>query len=206
MDWPLLLGAWTAHFIGVASPGPAIVAVMSAAMSVGRRQALFMALGVFTGSATWALLSLAGVTALLTHVEGGVWALRVFGGCYLIWLAYKKARSALAPGDARFRAVETEGDAASWRRGLLIHLSNPKAVLFWTAIVSLGVAPGVSHAQTATLIAGCLAISASLLLVYALAFSTPAAIRVYLRARRPIEAVFALIFGAAGLALLAVRP
>jgi hypothetical protein len=60
-----VLIAYSAYFVGTASPGPSNLAIMSLAMSAGRRSALTFALGVVSGSFFWALLASLGLSALL---------------------------------------------------------------------------------------------------------------------------------------------
>lgn len=54
---PQLLIAWTAYLIATASPGPAILAIITTSVSQGRKAGLALALGVLTGSYTWAMLT-----------------------------------------------------------------------------------------------------------------------------------------------------
>lgn len=60
-----VLIAYGAYFVGTASPGPSNLAIMSLAMSGGRRAALTFALGVVSGSFFWALLASLGLSAML---------------------------------------------------------------------------------------------------------------------------------------------
>src|SRR4051794_37556969 len=41
-------------------------------------------------------------------------------------------------------------------RGLLIHLSNPKSVLAWIALMTLGLGPGASWHTVTTILGGCI--------------------------------------------------
>ena len=49
-----LLLAYTAYFVGAASPGPSNLAIMSIAANHGRKAALAFAFGVISGSMFWA--------------------------------------------------------------------------------------------------------------------------------------------------------
>lgn len=60
-----VLIAYSAYFVGTASPGPSNLAIMSLAMSAGRRSALTFALGVVSGSFFWALLASLGLSGML---------------------------------------------------------------------------------------------------------------------------------------------
>ena len=92
-----------------------------------------------------------------------------------------------------------------YRRGLLMHLSNPKSILSWIALVTLGLGPGASRQDVYLILAGCAVLSVTIFCGYALVFSTPPMVRMYRRARRGIEGVLAAFFGFAGLSLLFSR-
>ncbi|MGC2958449.1 LysE family translocator [Paraburkholderia graminis] len=197
-----VLIAYSAYFVGTASPGPSNLAIMSLAMSAGRRSALTFALGVVSGSFFWALLASLGLSALLATYSECLVAIKIAGGVYLLWLGFKSARSALAPaalpaGDAR----QNEPLKRLYLRGLLLHLTNPKAILVWMSIVSLAMSPA-SGAHTSPVVLGCMAIGVSVFSSYALLFSTASARRVYLAIRRWLDGSLAIMFGIAGFKLL----
>nr|WP_244563668.1 hypothetical protein [Ensifer aridi] len=49
---PQLLVAWTAYIIAVASPGPAVLAIIATSIAQGRKAGLALAFGVLSGSYT----------------------------------------------------------------------------------------------------------------------------------------------------------
>ncbi|MDG1431393.1 MAG: LysE family transporter [Paracoccaceae bacterium] len=85
---------------------------------------------------------------------------------------------------------------------MIMHLANPKAVLAWIALATLGLGAEPSWRDVATVLAGCAILSVMIFAGYALVFSTEAMIRLYRRARRGIEGVLAAFFGFAGLRML----
>lgn len=202
-----LLAVYVVYLVAVASPGPSNMTIMAVAMSRGRRAAFIVATGVLTGSLIWATLAAAGVSTLLAAYAEALVALKIAGGVYLLVLAFKAARAALrrdaAPGR---KASEAEVTAAAlYRRGLMLHLSNPKSILAWVAIMSLGLKPGAAATTPFAIIAGCFVIGVTVFGGYAAAFSTAPMIRAYARARRWIEATLAAFFAFAGVRLLLSR-
>ncbi len=204
---PDLLLVFAAFAIAVGSPGPSTLAIMSTAMGAGRTPALLLAAGVTTGSFTWGVLAAAGVTALIAAHAGALYAVKIAGGLYLLYLAWRSARSALRPDAAVVMAQvpETHDFRRIYLRGLLMHLTNPKAILGWTAIIALGLPPNAPREVIYAILAGCLAISATINCCYALAFSTAPMVRGYRRARRWIEGALAGMFTFAGIKLLTTR-
>src|SRR6266853_1095203 len=91
---PGIILAYTTFFVAIASPGPNILAVLGTSMSVGRKSGIALALGVAAGSFCWAMLSVVGLSALLASYASALRVIKIAGGCYLLWLAYKSFRSA----------------------------------------------------------------------------------------------------------------
>jgi threonine efflux protein len=195
--------AWTTYLIGTASPGPSNMAIMGMAMNAGRRPALWLTLGILSGSWFWGVLAALGISQLLASFGAGLIAMKVLCGLYLLWLAFKSGRSALQPHASAPSATSQAVDARSlYLRGLAMHLTNPKAVLSWLATVTVGIPAGASPHMAWVVVGGCMVMGVGIFGGYALAFSTPAARRVYARARRGLEGLLAAVFGMAGLQLL----
>ncbi|MDS7597691.1 LysE family translocator [Agrobacterium tumefaciens] len=203
-----LLLVYTAYIIAVASPGPSNMAIMGVAMSQGRKPALMLALGVVTGSFSWAALAATGISAVLATYAQALFVIKIAGGVYLLYLAFKSARSAMSHQPFRVMAAE-EGRRpdyrALYRRGLFLHIANPKAVLGWIAIMSIGLRPGADASTLTAILIGCGILGVTIFCGYALLFSTAPAIRIYQRSRRYIEGALAMFFGFAGIRLLLSR-
>ncbi|MEX3857872.1 MULTISPECIES: LysE family translocator [Paraburkholderia] len=198
-----VLIAYSAYFVGTASPGPSNLAIMSLAMSAGRRAALAFALGVVSGSFSWALLASLGLSAVLATYSECLVAIRIAGGLYLLWLGFKSARSALSAGKPAASAARVDEPLGRlYLRGLLLHLTNPKAVLVWLSIVSLAMSPVHGAAHVMPVVLGCMVIGATVFSSYAMLFSTASARRVYTAIRRWLDGSLAVMFGIAGIKLL----
>ncbi|MFS2180303.1 LysE family translocator [Rhizobium pisi] len=197
-----LIVVYIAYMIAAGSPGPSNMAIMNVAMSQGRRPALALAAGVITMSTCWGLIAVTGISTLLVRYAHALLFLKIAGGLYLLWLAWKAARSAVrdAPSSEVIRPAAELG--ALYRRGILMHLGNPKAVLAWVAIMSLGLKPGASPQMAITAFGGCVLLGISIFAGYALLFSTAPMVRGYARARRWIEGSLAVFFAGAGSRLL----
>lgn len=204
---PYMWPAYIAYLINVVSPGPANFAIIGVAISQGRRAGLIMALGVIGGSLTWACAAALGLAALLRSYAIALEIMKVLGGLYLIYLAWKAYRSARMPdADAAIGTLRSDYSAKQlWLRGYAIHVTNPKAIFAWLAIISLGL-PANAPTSAILLIVG-ICITSSLLIFtgYAMLFSTRHALRVYKSARRWIEGAMAVFYSVAGLKLLTSR-
>ena len=188
-----------AFFIVTVSPGPANVAVATVAMSAGRRAGLLCGLGLSCGLAFWGLVAAAGLGAVLQSASWALFGLKIFGGLYLLWLAWRSAQSAFQP---RPEAAREAGDGRWFVRGLLLNLSNPKAVVAWMAALSMGLGAGDDVAALAAATVLCAALGVVNYTGYALAFSQSGMMAGYRRCRRWIDGVAAGLFAAAGVGLI----
>lgn len=204
---PGILLAYSAFLLAIASPGPNILAVIGTSMGVDRRSGVALALGVASGSFTWALLTVFGLSAILAAYASALFLIKIFGGAYLLWLACKSFKSAASAHD--IEAAELAGGKRSpigyFKRGYLIQMTNPKAALAWIAIISLGLQDGAPLWVGAVIVLGTFALSIAIHILYALAFSTPAMVRLYGKSRRAIQGVLGTFFAFAGLKLLTSR-
>lgn len=203
-----LLLVFMVYIIGAASPGPSNMRIMAVAMQDGRKSALCLAAGVVSGSLFWGSLAATGISAVLAEYAQALVILKILGGAYLLYLGFKAARSALKTDEQLANGAGLPLRASGFKlyhRGLLMHLTNPKALLGWIATMSLGLGAQGSQLTVAIILVGCAVLSVTIFCGYAIIFSTAAMIRAYQRARRIIEGSLAIVFGAAGFKLLMTR-
>ena len=198
----LVLIAWA---VAAGSPGPATLAIAGTSMNRGRQAGLGIAFGITCGSAAWGMAATLGLSAIMTANAWMFEVLRYVGAGYLLYLAIKAMRSALSQKPL----MPLVGDDAPVRRqfvkGLLIHLTNPKAVLGWGAGFTLVAPKDGGFAALLEAYGVLLAVSACVFLGYAVLFSTAGFARAYTRARRWFEGTFAVMFGYAGLKILTAK-
>lgn len=201
--------AYTVFLVSMISPGPNLLAVLGTSMAEGRISGVFLALGVAAGSLIWGLLGLTGLTALLTLYAQALTVMKIAGGLYLLWLAYKAFRSAMTAVELTAKAVDAGSDQRRYfrfaLRGFAIQMTNPKAALAWIAIISVGMQDGAPLAVGLAIVLGCALLSVTVYCAYAVAFSTQRVVRLYARGRRGIQAGLGVIFSFAGLRLLTAR-
>ena len=100
--------AFGAFALGLLSPGPNILSVIGTSMAVSRKAGIAMAIGISAGSFLWASMTAIGLTALIAAYASVLTVIKIVGGLYLLWLAFKAFRSAATakpttdpPGSAR---------------------------------------------------------------------------------------------------------
>lgn len=197
----LALGIFSVGFVSI---GPNILAIIGTSMERGRGAGVKLALGVGTGSAVWATLTVGGLTALITAYAGIVTLLKIFGAAYLVWLAFKAFRSAVTP--AHLQTPRSARGKNLFLQGVAIQLTNPKAALQWIAIVGVGLGEAAPLWVGLALIVFATALSLAVHALYAVTFSTAPVIVAYRRSRRWIEGALGLFFSFAAYKIATYRP
>lgn len=190
-----------------ATPGPNVLAVMGTSMSAGRRPGLAVSLGVAAGTLTWSTASVLGLSAVIASYGQLLIFIKIAGGCYLFYLAYKAFRSSWSSMDMDDPAVSRakRSFAGNFRKGYLLNLTNPKAALGWIAIVSLGLDANSPVWVYSAIIVGTTSLSLGVHVLYTLAFSTQKMVSIYARARRPVQGILGSLFSIAGYKLITAK-
>ncbi|WP_298355554.1 LysE family translocator [uncultured Litoreibacter sp.] len=188
-----------AFLVVTASPGPATIATSLVSMQQGRKGGFLFGIGLSVGLGFWGIVAATGLGVLLQGSVQLLIALKLFGGLYLLWLALQSFRSSIKPDRAQVRFAT--GERWFWK-GLLLNLSNPKAVFAWMAALSMGLGDGSDSALIALSTAVCIVIGVAIYMIYALAFSLLRIMAGYQRMRRWIDAVMASLFAIAGFGLI----
>lgn len=189
---PGFIAAYSILLVAVLSPGPAVAMLLGLALSRGRASAVIASVGVAAGATTLAILTMIGIGALMQQAAWTVQVLRLLGAAYLLWLAYGAFRKAVNPPQVAPAAMPPLSSARAFLTGYLLQITNPKAVVFWIAITSVGATQGAPVAVIVTFLAGAFAISLAGHMAYALALSATPVRAAYMRARRGVEAVLGI--------------
>ena len=93
-----------------------------------------------------------GLGALLAASETAFAVLRLIGAAYLVWLGIQKWRAPVVPAAAASPVLRN----GLFLQGLLVNLTNPKAIIFVGALVPQFIDPGEAQLQQYLLIAATL--------------------------------------------------
>jgi homoserine/homoserine lactone efflux protein len=205
MTFTVWLGFLLASILIAITPGPGAVISMSTGMRHGYWAALTAILGLQAAILVHLVIVALGLGAVLAASETAFLIVKFLGAAYLVWLGIQKWRAPPIPVDANAPAVRRRG---LFLQGVLVNLTNPKAIIFIAALVPQFVTPGLPQMSQYLLIAATLCMTDLLVMSgYALAavhlgrwLHDPVAIRMQNRA-------FGGLFVSAG-ALLAIssRP
>lgn len=200
------LTVWTILALNIASPGPNVLNTVTTAMGSGRAAGLASAAAVGLGIGGWCLGMSLGMAALFRLAPRAQVALTVIAAALLVWFASRYLRAAFS-AVRREAALKARGGLSlrgSFLRSLSINATNPKALTTWLAILGIFPTAEAAPGDIALLTAGACALSLGIHGAYALAFSTPAAARVYLRAAPVINGAVGVFF--LGFAVKLVAP
>lgn len=140
---PMAFDLWLAFLLAAmvisVTPGPGAVTSMSAGLQYGYWVALRAILGLQTALLIQLAVVAAGLGVLLATSAAVFDLVKLAGAAYLIWLGVQKWRSPMSGvGEAGLVPAPPNG---LFLQGLLVNLSNPKAILFIAALVPQFVDP-----------------------------------------------------------------
>jgi len=124
-----------AAFILIVVPGPSVLFVVSRGVALGRRAAVVTALGNAVGIYLQVVAVALGVGAIIERSVALLSAIRLLGAAYLVYLgvqALRHRRTLASVLDAGAAAPERRGLALE---GFVVGVSNPKWIVFFTAIL-----------------------------------------------------------------------
>jgi len=121
----------------VVVPGPIVTLVISTGATQGTRAALITVAGSTLGNAVLIGAIAFGLNVVIRYTAAIFEVLRWVGAAYLVWLGVQAWRHAGAAN----AAIAVPRDHVHFRRGLVVALSNPKTIAFFTAFLPQFVDP-----------------------------------------------------------------
>lgn len=125
-------------------PGPGTFCVLTCTGQRGLRGGFASLAGLMIGDAALMFLAAIGVAALLQANPLLFKGLQYLGAAYLAWLGFKLLSARKEQG----ATVVPFSDAADFRRGFLVTIINPKAIVFYMAFFPLFIDPATHQGAT----------------------------------------------------------
>lgn len=139
-DYLFILPIILANLLGVMSPGPSFIFVAQRTLTTTRKHGLTSALGLATGAGIFAILSCLGLFVILEASPFLYGAMKLFGGLYLLFLAYRIWNASNDDNHSESNDIEAKNSneksvSASYFLGLMTQLSNPKTAIVIGSII-----------------------------------------------------------------------
>lgn len=146
--WIALALAW---LTALALPGPDIFIILRLAVR-DRKAAVLAAFGIMTGNIIWITATVLGITALLRAYPIIMPAIQVFGVVVLSYLGTQSVKSGLSELRQPTASEASLPRQNPWLLGLLTNMANPKALIFFTALLGQFIPPGSTWLTSLTII------------------------------------------------------
>ncbi|MDR3440911.1 LysE family translocator [Telmatospirillum sp.] len=138
MIWPISTDKYMA-FLAIMTamammPGPAVLFAIAAGMKRGPRGAILATLGMNLAALVWFIGSALGLVVVASTAP---WIFKIagwLGVLYIAWLGIDALRGAFKKHVAAPRALKEPGISV-FRDGFIVQVTNPKALLFFTAVL-----------------------------------------------------------------------
>jgi threonine/homoserine/homoserine lactone efflux protein len=179
-------------------PGPSVLFVVSRAVTLGRRAGL----ATVVGNAAGLFLQIAAVAlGIGTIVERSIAAFTVIklaGAIYLIYLGVQAVRHRRSLAQALNVPIEPKATRRILRDGLVVGVSNPKAIILFAAILPQFIDRPAGHVTLQLLLLGLISIAIALVSDGSWALAAGTARSWFARSPRRLE----LLGGAGGLVMI----
>lgn len=188
------------------APGPDNVFVLLHAAAHGRRAGMLVVLGLCSGLLFHTAAVALGLAAVFAASSTAFTVLKLCGAAYLLWLAWQAWR---APAGLDSSATTPQlSDGQTYRRGVLMNVSNPKVAIFFLAFLPQFANPAQGHLALQIMLLGAVFMLAALLTFAAIAWFAASVGQVLLRsarAQRGLNRVASLVFVGLAVRLTMVR-
>lgn len=131
---------WTifiVQLVGLISPGPDFLYISHKAMRDSRRNAILASIGISLGIGFWSLVVLFGLSFLNKAIPSFQNFLMIIGGVYLTYSGIKMVKIAQNAKLEEIITAQTNNSALKEIvNGILINLSNPKVIVFFSSVLA----------------------------------------------------------------------
>ncbi len=116
-------------FIAALTPGPDVILIIQTTLNHGSLKGLKTFSGIFTGNLIMISILSIGFASLGENVYFQT-SVSLFGGFYLMYISYEIFKN--RNGEVKARSPKV---SSFYLKGLYVNLSNPKAIIFFSAIL-----------------------------------------------------------------------
>jgi threonine efflux protein len=146
-----LLIITSVHLLAAASPGPDFVLVSQQTIANGKKAGLLCSIGIALGLSIHILYSAFGLAAIIANSTTALWAIKLLGGSYLVYLGIKglSAKSNIAPISGRQKTAAQHSAIKIIGLGFLCNALNPKAPIYFVSLFTIVISADTSASHLA---------------------------------------------------------
>ena len=197
VTWSNLAAFALASLVLIAIPGPSVLFVISRGVVLGRRAALATVLGNCAGVYVQVAAVALGIGVIVERSVVVYNTIKLAGAAYLVWLGVRTFRNRRALVLALGAPVTPKSGRRILREGFVVGMTNPKAAVFFAAILPQFTDPSLGHVPLQMLTLGVVFIAIATLCDGAWALAAGTARERLVSSPRRLEAI-----GGAGGAVL----
>jgi threonine/homoserine/homoserine lactone efflux protein len=135
------------------TPGPAVLLVLSQALMRGTTTSLWSNAGILAGNTFYFVLSATGLGAVLLASYDVFFAIKWLGAAYLVWIGVSTFLGGSATMSIPVSGARGGRGARALADGFMLQVANPKALVFFTALLPQFIDPSGSVAWQVTILA-----------------------------------------------------
>lgn len=125
-----------AAIIVAVAPGPDNLFVLAQSATYGQKAGFCIILGLCTGIFVQTILLVVGLSALIAASPVAFFVLQCLGAAYLLYLAYISFKVRVGTiQDEKMKTAQVLSGVRLYFRGVIMNLTNPKAVLFCLSFI-----------------------------------------------------------------------
>lgn len=193
------------YAMAVVSPGPNFALISRLALAGCRKAAMGATIGLALSATFYAILTIAGLSVLLTRVGWLASLVQVAGGCYLVYLGVKTWLEAEPKPLGERSAPQQKSAQDGFRMGIIFNLSNPKVITFFLSLYAVTMPAEAPLSTKLAVLLGGFLLEIMWYGLVILLFSTPPARAAYDRAGHWIERAVGTTLTVFGLKLISEK-
>jgi len=181
------------------TPGPNMLAVASATVQKGVDFGIATGLGLACSTLVWSGVAVSGVSTLFETFPDTENVLKILGSFYIGWLGMQSLKTAYS--NNFFDAIYVDKNKSyvveffkSVVNGFFVGISNPKALLFFTVLMTSFIPPSLSDFALLSIVISCTVLGILLHSITVFLFSRERAMRIFYSWQRKITTIVGLLF------------
>jgi threonine/homoserine/homoserine lactone efflux protein len=187
-------------FALIVVPGPNVIFVISRSLMLGRAAGVGTAVGGQVGVYTQVTAVAFGIGALVERSVAVFTVIKLAGAAYLVYLGVQAIRHRRSLGAALDAMAERKTIGRILRDGFVVGVSNPKAIVFFAAVLPQFVDRSAGHVPVQMLLLGAVFIAIAVLCDSSWALAAGTARAWLARSPRRLE----LVGGTGGLVMIGI--